>query len=316
MTITPVVVGIDVAQAELVVAVRPTLDAWTVPNDESGVAELVRRLRPLHPALVVLEATGGYERSVVGTLATAGVPLVVANPRQVRDFARATGQLAKTDRVDAQTLALFGESIHPEPRPLPDAATKALDAVLTRRRQLRDMLTAERNRLSHASGAVRRDLREHIRWLERRLADLDRDLDKMIHASPVWRAKDDLLQSVPGVGPVVSRTLLGALPELGRLTHKQIAALAGVAPFARDSGMWRGQRHVRGGRALVRTALYMAALVAARHNPIIKAFYQRLVAVGKPKKVALTACMRKLLTILNAMVRSNTVWRTTTAQTA
>ena len=316
MPITPVVVGIDVAQAELVVAVRPTRDAWTVPNNEGGVADVVRRLRPLRPALVVLEATGGYERLVVATLAAAGFPLVVANPRQVRDFARATGELAKTDRVDAQMLALFGERLHPEPRPLPDAATEALAAVLTRRRQLGDMLTAERNRLAHASETVRGDLREHIRWLERRLSDLDRDLDQMIHASAVWCAKDNLLQSAPGVGPVVSRTLLGALPELGQLTHNQIAALAGVAPFARDSGTWRGQRHVRGGRAPVRRALYLAALVATRHNPIIKDFYQRLLAVGKPKKVALTACMRKLLTILNAMVRSNTVWRRTTAQTA
>lgn len=316
MTSTPVVVGIDVAHAELVVALRPSLETWTVPNEERGIADLVRRLRPLHPVLVVLEATGGYERMVVGALAMAGFPVVVANPRQVRDFARATGQLAKTDGVDAHILALFGETVHPEPRPLPDAATQALDALLTRRRQLRDMLAAEQNRLGHATGPVRRDLREHIHWLERRLADLDRDLDKMIQGSPLWRAKDDLLQSTPGVGPVVSRTLLGALPELGTLTHKHIAALAGVAPFARDSGTWRGHRHVRGGRAMVRTALYMAALVAARHNPIIKAFYQRLLAAGKPKKVALTACMRKRLTILNAMVRSNTVWRTTTTQTA
>lgn len=316
MTATPTVVGIDVAHAALVVAVRPTQDAWTLPNDERGVADLVRRLHPLHPALVVLEATGGYERTVVGTLATAGFPVVVAHPRQVRDCARATGQLAKTDRVDAETLALCGECVHPEPRPLPDAATHAVDAVLTRRRQRRDMLTAERNRLGHAVGTVRRDLREHSRWLERRLADLDRDLDQMIQASPLWRAKDDLLHSAPGVGPVVSRTRLGALPEVGTLTHPHIAALAGVAPFARDSGTWRGQGQVRGGRAMVRTARYLAALVATRHTPIIAACYQRLVAAGTPKKVALTACVRKLLTILNAMVRSHTVWRTTTPQTA
>jgi transposase len=310
-----VVVGIDVAQAEFVVAVRPTGDAWTSVNDDAGIAALVRRLRPLQPTLIVLEATGGYERAVVGALATAGLPLVVANPRHVREFARATGQLAKTDQVDAQILALFAERVHPEPRPLPDAATQALEALLARRRQLLDMLTAERNRLGHAVPAVARDLRQHIRWLERRLGDLDRDLDAHIQSSPVWRTKDDLLQSTPGVGPVLSRTLLGALPELGLLTHKQIAALAGVAPLARDSGTRRGHRRVYGGRAPVRAALYMGALVAARHNPIIRAFYQRLVAAGKPKKVALTACMRKLLTILNAMVRSNTAWRYPVAQT-
>jgi transposase len=310
-----VVVGIDVAHAELVVAVRPTQDAWTSVNDEAGIAALVRRLRPLQPTLIVLEATGGYERAVVAALATAGLPLVVVNPCHVHHFARSTGELAKTDQVDAALLALFAERVHPEPRPLPDAATRALDALLARRRQLLDMLTAERNRLAHAVPAVARDLRQHIRWLERRLRDLDRDLDAQIHASPVWRAKDDLLQSAPGVGPVVSRTLLAALPELGRLTHKQIAALAGVAPLARDSGTRRGRRHVLGGRAPVRAVLYMGALVAARHNPIIRAFYQRLVAAGKPKKVALTACMHKLLTILNAMVRSNTAWRPSVAQT-
>ena len=312
----PIVVGIDVARAELVVALRPTPDTWTVANDDAGVVELVRRLRPLHPTLVVLEATGGYERAVVAALASAALPLVVANPRQVRDFARATGQLAKTDQVDAQVLALFAERIHPEPRPLADPATQALNALVTRRRQLIDMLTAERNRLGQvAAPPVRRDLQRHIRWLERRLTDLDRDLDATIQASPVWRTKENLLQSVPGVGPIVSRTVLGALPELGTLTHKQIAALAGVAPMARDSGRWRGHRRVFGGRATVRAALYMAALVAARHNPSIRGFYQRLVAAGKPNKVALTACMRKLLTILNAMVKSNTAWRITVAQT-
>lgn len=310
-----VFVGIDVAQAELVIALRPTEESWTVGNDEPGIAALLRRLRPLAVTLIVLEATGGYERAVVAALATAGFPLVVANPRHVRDFARGTGQLAKTDQVDAALLALFAERVQPEPRPLPDAATHALEALLARRRQLLDMLTAERNRLAHAVPAVARDLRRHIRWLEQRLGHLDRDLDKQIQQSPVWRTKDDLLQSAPGVGPVVSRTLLGALPELGTLTHKQIAALVGVAPFPRDSGTRRGHRRVAGGRAPVRAALYMGALVASRYNPIIRAFYQRLVAAGKPKKVALTACMHKLLTILNAMVRSNTVWRSPVAQT-
>jgi transposase len=315
MASSPVVVGIDVALAELVVAVRPTQTTWTSVNDDAGITTLVHRLRALRPSLIVLEATGGYERSVVGALATAGLPVVVANPRHVRDFARATGQLAKTDQVDAAILALFAERVHPEPRPLPDAATQALDALLARRRQLLEMLTAEHNRLGHAVPTVARDLRQHIRWLERRLSDLDDDLDAHIHASPVWRAKDDLLQSTPGVGPVLSRTLLATLPELGRLSHKQIAALAGVAPLARDSGRRRGHRRVAGGRAPVRAALFMGALVATRYNPRIRTFYVRLVSAGKPKKVALTACMHRLLTILNAMVRSNTAWRQPVAHT-
>lgn len=310
MSAMPVFVGVDVAKAELVTALRPGEEGWTVPNDEAGVQELLRRLRVQRPTLVVLEATGGYERGVVAALASAGVPLVVANPRQVRDFARSTGQLAKTDRIDARILALFAERVRPEPRPLPDEATRTLDALLTRRRQILEMLTAERNRLEHALPAVRRDLVQHIRWLERRLRDVDHDLDRTIQSSPVWRAKDDLLRSIPGVGPVTSRTLIGDLPELGALNRKQIAALVGVAPLARDSGTLKGKRLVWGGRAPVRAALYMAALVASRHNPAIKAFYQRLVAAGKPKKVALTACMRKLLTILNAVMKTNTAWRT------
>jgi transposase len=310
-----VFVGIDVAQAELVIALRPTEESWTVGNDEPGIAALLRRLRPMTVTLIVLEATGGYERAVVAALATAGFPVVVANPRHVRDFARGTGQLAKTDLVDARILALFAERVHPTPRPLPDAATQALEALLARRRQLLDMLTAERNRLAHAGPPIAQDLRRHIHWLERRLGKLDDDLDQQIQRSPVWRTKDDLLQSAPGVGPVLSRTLLAALPELGRLNHKQIAALVGVAPLARDSGTRRGRRRVWGGRAPVRAVLYMGALAAARHNPIIRAFYQRLVAAGKPKKVALTACMHKLLTILNAMVRANTAWRHAVAQT-
>jgi transposase len=241
------------------------------------------------------------------------VPLVVANPRQIRDFARATGQLAKTDRIDADTLALFAERVRPEPRPLADDATRALEALLTRRRQVLDMLTAERHRLEHALPAIRRDLNQHIRWLERRLRDVDHDLDQMIQSSPVWRAKEDLLRSAPGIGPIVSRTLIGDLPELGTLNRKQIAALVGVAPLARDSGTLKSKRLVYGGRAPVRAALYMAALVASRRNPAIRAFYQRLIAAGKPPKLALTACMRKLLTILNAMVKTETPWRSAIA---
>jgi transposase len=309
MSALPVFVGIDVAKTELVTSLRPTGETWTVSNDETGIQELLQRLRPRDPVLVVIEATGGYERGVVAALAAAGIPLVVANPRQVRDFARSTGQLAKTDRIDAQVLALFAERVRPEPRPLPDDATRTLTALLARRRQILEMLTAERNRLEHAVPAVRRDLIQHIRWLERRLRDVDHDLDRTVQSSPIWRAKENLLRSLPGVGPVTSRTLIGSLPELGFLNRKQIAALVGVAPLARDSGTLKGKRLVWGGRAPVRAALYMAALVASRRNPALRAFYARLVAAGKPKKLALTACMRKLLTILNAMVKTNSAWQ-------
>ena len=309
MTAPACFVGIDVAKATLDVAVRPSGEHWSTPNDDVGIQSLVQRLTPLAPALLVCEATGGFESAAVAALAAASLPVVVANPRQVRDFARATGQLAKTDILDAQVLALFAERVRPEPRPLPDAAAQALDALLTRRRQLLEMLTAEKNRLGCAVGPIRRGIAQHIAWLKRRLADVDHDLEQTIHATPLWRAKDDLLRTVPGVGPVTSRTLLGELPELGRLTHKQIAALVGVAPRARDSGTLRGKRMVWGGRAPVRAVLYMSALVATRYNPVIRAFYQRLRAAGKPAKVALVACTRKLLTILNAMVRTNTAWR-------
>jgi len=303
-------VGVDVAKAELVVACRPEGAGWTASNDAEGIAATVARLRSLAPRLIVLEATGGYERAVVTALAVGGLPaVVVVNPRQVRDFAKATGQLAKTDALDADLLALFADRVRPTLRPLPDAIVQQLDALMTRRRQLLDMLTAERNRLEHAVGPIRRSLVDHIRWLERRVAAVDRDLDDTIARSPVWRAKDDLLRSVPGVGPVVSRTLLADVPELGHLNRKQIAALVGVAPLARDSGTLRGKRIVWGGRAPVRAVLYMGALVATRRNPVIRAFYRRLLAAGKPKKVALIACMRKLLTILNAMMRTSTTWQ-------
>ena len=262
MTTPGPVVGIDVAKAELVVAVRPGGDRWTVPNDAAGVARLRARLQELAPTLVVLEATGGYERAAVAALAAVRLPVVVANPRQVRDFARATGQLAKTDGIDADMLALFAERVRPTPRPLADEAATALDALLTRRRQLIGMLGAERNRLEHAPPAVARGIRTHIRWLDRQLGVVDRDLDDMIHTSPVWRAKEDLLRSVPGVGPIVSRTLLGELPELGQPNRRRIAALAGVAPFACDSGTLRGRRVVWGGRASVRAALYMNLLTS------------------------------------------------------
>jgi len=302
-------IGIDVAKAQLEFACRPSGETGTVPNVDEGIRELVTRCQALTPTLMVLEATGGYEAALVAALATAGLPVVVANPRQVRDFAKATGQLAKTDALDAQVLALFAERVRPVPRPLPDAAIQALDALLTRRRQLVEMLTAERNRLLLARSAVRRDLQQHIRFLERRLREADDDLHTAVKASPAWRVKDDLLQSVPGVGRVVSLTLLAELPELGRLSHKEIAALVGVAPLNRDSGTLRGKRLVYGGRAPVRAVLYMAALVASKCNPVIRAFYLRLRAAGKPAKLALTACMRKLLTILNAIARDGTPWQ-------
>ena len=309
MTVT--CVGIDIAKEEFVVACRPERPEWAASNDAAGIAATVTGLQRLVPTLIVLEATGGYETALVAALAAAGLPVVVANPRQVRDFAKATGQFAKTDRLDAHLLALFAERVQPTPRPLPEPVLEQLTALLTRRRQLLDMLIAERNRLEHATPPIRRDITQHIRWLERRVADVDRDLDDTLQSSPVWRAKENLLRSVPGVGPIVSRTLLADLPELGHLNRKQIAALVGVAPLARDSGTLRGKRVVWGGRAPVRAVLYMGALVAARHNAVIRAFYLRLLAAGKPKKVALTACMRKLLTILNAIMQTQTTWRQT-----
>jgi transposase len=305
-------VGIDVAKATLDVQVRPTDERWTVANDESGIRTLIEQLRTVAPTQVVLEATGGYELAVVSALAAATLPVVVVNPRQVRDFAKATGRLAKTDRLDAAILARFAEQVRPEARPLATAEQQELDALLTRRRQLIDMLTAEKNRLGQVfvrgGKQVRKSLKTHIAFLERELRMTDSDVGDLVRKSPVWRERDDLLQSAPGVGPVLSRTILAALPELGQLDRKAIAALVGVAPLNRDSGLMRGKRMIFGGRAPVRTALYMGTLTATRCNPVIKAFYQRLVATGKPKKVALTACMRKLLIILNAMVRQGTRW--------
>lgn len=304
-----VYVGIDVAKDWLDVAERPDGAAWRVPNDEPGIASLVERLAERAPAVVVLEATGGLESALAAALAAAQLPVVVVNPRQVRDFARATGRLAKTDALDAQVLAQFGEAVAPQPRPLPEAATQELAALVARRRQLVEMLTAEKNRLRTAARSVRRDLQEHIRWLERRLDGVDGALGKAVRSHALWQDRDDVLQSTPGVGFVVSSTLLADLPELGRLNRKEIAALVGVAPLNRDSGTRRGRRTIWGGRAQVRAALYMATLVATQHNPVVRAFYQRLVAAGKPKKVALTACMRKLLTILNAMLRDHVPWQ-------
>jgi len=302
-------VGIDVAKAELEVVVRPSGARWTVTNNASGLAQLQERLQALAPALIVLEATGGYEVAVVAALATAALPVVVLNARQVRDFARATGRLAKTDAIDAGVLAHFAEVVRPPVRPLPDAMTQSLQAWLMRRRQLVEMLLAEEQRRSRAPRPIQRQIDQHVRWLRAQLGAVEKDLAQTLRASPVWREKDDLLRSVPGVGPVLTTTLLGDVPELGQLNRKQIAALIGVAPLNRDSGTYRGRRAVWGGRARVRATLYMASLTAARYNPVIRAFYERLVAAGKPKKVALTACMRKLLTILNAMIARRTAWK-------
>ena len=301
-------VGIDVAKAHLDVAEGSTGAIWRVANDEVGIAEALRRLEVLTPAQVVLEATGGYEAPVAAALGAAGLSVAVVNPRQVRDFAKSTGKLAKTDALDARVLALFGERMRPAARPLPDAQAQELSALLTRRRQVVGMLTAEKNRLHVAAAAVREDIHTHISWLERSLAKLNEELGDALRQSPLWREKEDLLRSVPGVGPVFTFTLVADLPELGSLDRRQIAALVGIAPFNRDSGTLRGKRTVWGGRAPVRAALYMATLVAARFNPVIRPLYQRLLAAGKPKKVALTACMRKLLTILNAMIKHRTPW--------
>ena len=316
MTLAPVFVGIDVCKARLEVALRPSLDRWTVPHDDGGIRALVVRLGALSPTLIVLEATGGLEGVLTGALVAAGLPVVVINPRQARDFAKAMGRLAKTDAIDADLLAQFAEVIRPPVRPLPDAQTQELAALIARRRQLIEMRTAESNRLGSAPQRVRRSIAAHLRWLDTQVARVDKALTQAIRQSPVWRERDELLQSTPGVGPVVTTTLLAELPELGRLNRKQIAALVGVAPHNRDSGLMRGKRTVWGGRAPVRAVLYMSALAAVRHNPVIHTFYHRLRAAGKAPKVALIACMRKLLTILNAMLKHRTPWRVVAVQSA
>jgi transposase len=303
--------GIDISKGHLDVFVRPAGEHFGVPNDHAGIGSLVcRLLEGACPALVVLEATGGFERPVAAALAAAGLAVAVVNPRQARDFARATGRLAKTDRIDAEVLAHFAEAVHPTPRPVPDEEARALGEILARRRQIVGMLTAEKNRLGAATTRpVRRRIEAHVRWLEKELSRTDRDLEEVIEESPSWRENEELLRGVPGVGPVLARTLLAELPELGGLCGKRLAALVGVAPLNRDSGAFRGRRAVWGGRSGVRAALYMGALVATRYNPQIKEFYERLLAAGKPKKVALVACMRKLLLILNAVLKHRTPWR-------
>ena len=304
-------VGIDVAKATLDLASRPDGTALCVPNDEAGIAQLVMHVRQTEPALIVLEATGGREAPVAAALATAGLAVAIVNPRQVRDFAKATGQLAKTDALDARVLAHFAEVVRPDPRPLPDADAQALSALLARRRQVLAMLVAEQQRWETTMPALRSRLEAHIAWLRQERDALDALLRQQIRHSPLWREDNALLQSVPGVGPVLATTLIAELPELGHLDRKQIAALVGVAPLNCESGTWRGRRIIWGGRGQVRAALGMSTLVAVQHNPVIRAFYERLLAARKPKKLALTACMRKFLTILNALLRHRAPWHPT-----
>jgi transposase len=305
---TPLYVGLDLSKAHLDVATHPTGEARRFPHDEPGLAALVAYLRPLAPTLVVLEATGGLETDVATALALAALPVAVVNPRQVRDFARALGRLAKTDTLDAAVLARFADGVRPDPRPLPDAAQQALAAAVTRRRQLVEMLVTEQNRLPLAQGRIRLDLQSHIAFLQQRLTEANKDLHTTLQASPVWRTADQLLRSVPGIGPATSAVLIAELPELGQLSRHAVAALVGVAPLNRDSGARSGPRTIWGGRAPVRGALYMATVVATRYNPVIRAFYRRLVDAGKPRKVALIAAMRKLLSILNAILKAQRPW--------
>jgi transposase len=308
MTPPQIFVGIDVAKRQLDVALRPSGDTWTAVNDDDGIGESVRRLRRLRPTLVIVEATGGYELALVMALAAAKLPFAVANPRQVRDFAKGLGLLEKTDKIDAKVLAHFAEAVRPEPRPLPSEARQRLNALVVRRRQLVDMLTAELNRRATAPVALRSELQAHIDWLKRRLVAIEAELRQAIKADSDWQTEDRILRSAKGVGHATAATLIGGLPELGSLNSRKIAKLLGAAPLARDSGKFKGRRMIWGGRSAVRAVLYMAALVASRYNPVIRAFYQRLLAAGKLKKVALVACMRKLLVILNAMVRDGKPW--------
>ncbi|NOJ28367.1 MAG: IS110 family transposase [Nitrososphaera sp.] len=303
-------VGIDVSKQSLDIALRGGQEeSFSVKAETKELQKLTKKLKEAAPSLIVLEATGGLENELVCALALAQLPVVVVNPRQVRDFAKATGRLAKTDSIDAKVLAHFADAIRPEVRPLPDAQVTALEALVNRRRQLIEMRVAESNRLGSSSDKkVQSNIKAHIQWLENQLDHLDKDLSQTIKDSPVWREKDELLQSVPGIGPVASFTLLTSMPELGSVSNKKIAALAGLAPFNRDSGTLRGKRQIWGGRANVRTALYMPTLNATRHNPVIMAFYKRLRLAGKAAKVAITACMRKLLTILNSMFKNNSPW--------
>ncbi len=308
MNASGVFVGIDVSKETLDVAVRPSGERWRTTNDERGITELVSRLRPMGATLVVMEATGGYETALALSMVEAKIAMRIVNPRQVRDFAKGKGLLAKTDSLDAAILAEYGEIYRPEARVLLDEQAREMADLLSRRRQLIEMKTAENNRLEHARGQVRKEILAHLSWLSRRIKKIDEDLDKRIRNSPLYLDKRERLKSVPGVGNQTALSLILNLPELGTLNRKQIAALAGVAPFNKDSGRRRGKRSIWGGRAQVRAVLYMAAVVASRHNDVFRDFYAKLCAAGKPKKLALTACMRKLLTVLNAMAKNQTSW--------
>jgi len=302
-------IGIDVSKEYLDVAVVPSKKNWRYPNDEEGISKAVSRLKKLAPALIVLEPTGGLEASIAAALAAEGLGVAIVNARQIREFARATGKLAKTDGIDAQVMAEFARAIRPQVRPLRDEENQGIKGLVSRRRQLMEMLKAEKNRLAIARKDVKPNITKHVEWLKKEVNEIDQNLRSHIEASPIWRAKDDLLQSIPGVGNVLSATLLADLPELGTLSRKQIAALVGVAPLNRDSGHMKGKRSVWGGRAPVRAVLYMAAMVGARYNPVIKAFYHRLLERGKAKKVALVACMRRLLTIMNSILKYQKPWQ-------
>lgn len=301
-------VGIDVSKDTLDVAVHGEQEHWSFANDQSGISKAISMLKELSPEIVVMEATGGYEVPLAAELGIGGVPTAVVNPRQIRDFARSAGILAKTDILDARIIARFASRMEPTPRPMPDVEVQELGAIIARRRQVVEMLTAEKNRLGSAMKPVEPRIKAHIAWLQKELDDINTNLRQKVKDSPIWREKDELLRSVPGVGPNLSITLLAEMPELGTPNRKKAAALIGVAPLNRDSGTLRGKRTTWGGRRMVRSALYMGTLVATRYNPVIRDFYQRLCAVGKPKKVALVACMRKLLTILNAILKSGVAW--------
>jgi transposase len=306
-----IIVGIDVSKDRLDVAVRPSGEAFAVGRNAAGLEELAARLRTLSPQVVALEATGGFETIAAAALASTGLPVVIVNPAQIRSFAKAIGQRAKTDPIDAAVIAQFAEATKPEPRPLPDEATRLLADLVARRRQIIDMMIAERQREKRLTVLrLKKSIARLLKALEKELASLDSDIDDAVRGSPAWREKEDLLASVPGIGTVIARTLMAELPELGQLGRKEIAALAGLAPFTRQSGQWRGHSFIGGGRPPVRSALFMGAMVAKQHNPILKAFFDRLVAAGKPKMVALIAVARKLLTILNAILRDNRPWQT------
>ena len=304
-----VVVGIDISRDSLEVHIRPAAEAFSVPRDDNGMDQLVQRLQPLEPALVVLEATGGFETIVAAALSTAGLPVVIVNPAQVRAFARALGKRAKTDPIDAAVIAAFAEATNPQVRPLPDETSRLFASLLARRRQIVQMIVAERQR-AHApsSSKLKQSVARLLKALERELKLLNQEIDDAVRRSPAWREKEDLLKSVPGIGSIISRTLLADLPELGSCSRKEIASLAGLAPFTRQSGQWRGKSFIGGGRPVVRTVLYLGAMSAVRFNPTLRSFYERLLAAGKPKNAALVAVARKLLTILNAILRDHRPW--------